>query len=86
MPFVIRYGVFHFYDFTPVNVHDVNSLNDIKLEFKSSLFIGDRGYISKQLQVDLFNYSNNSFICSYEKESIRIYEIFEYKSKKQKKN
>lgn len=51
-------GVFHSYDFTPANVHDVNYLKDIKHDFENCLLIGDRGYISKELQIDLFNYSN----------------------------
>lgn len=51
-------GIFHSYDFTPANVHDVNYLKDIKEDFKNCLFIGDRGYISKDLQVDLFHCSN----------------------------
>lgn len=51
-------GVFHSYDFTPANVHDVNYLKNLKYEFENCLLIGDRGYISKELQVDLFNYSN----------------------------
>ena len=36
----------------------MNYLNDVKEKFKNCLLIGDRGYISKQLQIDLFNYSN----------------------------
>lgn len=51
-------GIFHSYDFTPANVHDVNYLKDIKHDFENCLLIGDRGYISKELQIDLFNYSN----------------------------
>ena len=51
-------GIFHSYDFTPANVHDVNYLNDIKHDFKNCLLIGDRGCISKELQIDLFNYSH----------------------------
>ena len=50
-------GIFHSFDFTPANVHDVNYLNDIKEDFQNCLLIGDRGYISKELQVDLFNFS-----------------------------
>ena len=51
-------GIFHSYDFSPANIHDVNYLKDIKENFKNCELIGDRGYISKELQVDLFNYSN----------------------------
>lgn len=51
-------GVFHSFDFSPANMHDVNYLNDIKDNLKDCLLIGDRGYISKEFQVDLFNYAN----------------------------
>ncbi len=51
-------GIFHSFDFTPANVHDVNYLQDIKEDFKNCLLIGDRGYIGKEIQIDLFNYSN----------------------------
>ncbi|WP_228414138.1 IS982 family transposase [Chryseobacterium sp. CH21] len=51
-------GVFHSFDFSPANVHDINYLNDVRENFKNCLLIGDRGYISKEFQVDLFNYSN----------------------------
>ena len=50
-------GIFHSFDFSPTNVHDVNYLYDIKEIFQNFLLIADRGYISKELQVDLFNYS-----------------------------
>lgn len=51
-------GIFHFFDFTPANVHDVNYLQDIKGNFKNCLLIGDRGYIGREIQADLFNCSN----------------------------
>ncbi len=51
-------GIFHSFDFTPANVHDVNYLNDIKEDFKNCTLIGDRGYVSKAFQVDLFTQSN----------------------------
>uniref|UniRef100_UPI0039A6CAD2 IS982 family transposase n=1 Tax=Ornithobacterium rhinotracheale TaxID=28251 RepID=UPI0039A6CAD2 len=51
-------GIFHSFDFTPANVHDVNYLKDIKEDFKNCELIGDRGYISKEIQLDLFNCSN----------------------------
>lgn len=51
-------GIFHSFDFTPANVHDVNYLQDVKENFKNCVLIGDRGYIGKEIQIDLFNYSN----------------------------
>jgi hypothetical protein len=51
-------GIFHSFDFSPANIHDVNYLCDIKENFQNCLLIGDRGYISKEFQVDLFNQSS----------------------------
>lgn len=50
-------GIFHSFDFLPANVHDVNYLTDVKENFQNCLIIGDRGYISKEFQTDLFNCS-----------------------------
>jgi hypothetical protein len=51
-------GIFHSYDFSPANIHDLKYLNDVKENFRNCELIGDRGYISKEVQLDLFNYSN----------------------------
>ena len=34
-------GIFHSFDFSPANIHDVNYLKDIKYNFKNCLLIGD---------------------------------------------
>ena len=51
-------GVFHSFDFTPANVHDVNYLKDVKHNLENCFLIGDRGYISADYQSDLFTHSN----------------------------
>lgn len=50
-------GVFHSFDLTPANVHDVNYLNDVKNDYRNCEIIGDRGYISQKRQLDLFTES-----------------------------
>ena len=47
-------GVIHSYDITKANVHDINYLNDIKYDYHDCTIIGDRGYISKTMQLNLF--------------------------------
>lgn len=74
-------GVFHSFDFSPANVHDVNYLKDIKEIFKNCLLIGDRGYISKELQIDLFNYSNINLSVPMRKNQ---YDFVEFSKKKAK--
>ena len=51
-------GVFHSYDITAANVHDINYLNDIKLEYHDCGIIGDKGYLSAEVQLDLFETAN----------------------------
>ena len=63
----------HSFDFSPAYVHDVNYLHDIKENFKNCLLIGYRGYISKELQVDLFNYSKINLSVAMRKINIILW-------------
>lgn len=78
-------GIFHSFDFSPANVHDINYLNDIKDHFKNCLLIGDRGYISKQFQVDLFNNSNIKLSVPMRKNQHGFVEFSKTKSKIRKR-
>ena len=51
-----EHGVFQDMQVTPGNVHDINFLKDAQLEdyTKGKTLLGDRGYISKAVQTDLF--------------------------------
>lgn len=51
-------GVFHSFDLSPAHIHDVNYLKDVKSNLKNCTLIGDRGYISSDYQLDLFNKAN----------------------------
>ena len=51
-------GVFTSFDLTAASVHDVNYLKDIKYDYCDCTLIADKGYISKQYQIDLFTQSN----------------------------
>ena len=78
-------GIFHSFDFSPANVHDVNYLNDIKENFQNCLLIGDRGYISKELQVDLFNFSKINLSVPMRKNQHDFVEFSRTKSKMRKR-
>ena len=78
-------GIFHSFDFTPANVHDVNYLNDIKGNLQNCLLIGDRGYISKEFQVDLFNYSRINLSVPMRKNQHDFVEFSKMKSKIRKR-
>ena len=78
-------GIFHSFDFSPANVHDVNYLNDIKENFQNCLLIGDRGYISKEIQMDLFNYSRINLSVPMRKNQHNFVEFSRMKSKIRKR-
>jgi hypothetical protein len=63
----------------------VNYLHDIKENFENCLLIGDRGYISKELQLDLFNYSKINLSVPMRKNQHDFVEFSKTKSKIRKR-
>jgi hypothetical protein len=51
-------GVIESMDISPASVHDVNYLKDIKYQLQDCLLLGDRGYLSAEYQLNLFEYHN----------------------------
>lgn len=47
-------GVIYSFDLTKAGVHDINYLKDVKVDYSNCTVIGDRGYISADVQLDLF--------------------------------
>jgi hypothetical protein len=47
-------GVFQSLDLSPASVHDINYLKDIKNQISDCTLIGDRGYLSAEIQLNLF--------------------------------
>ena len=47
-------GVFQSIDISPASVHEIHYLKDIKAQLKNCTLIGDRGYLSAQYQLNLF--------------------------------
>ena len=47
-------GVIHSYDMTAANVHDLHYLKDVKWEYHDCMMLGDKGYLSAAIQLDLF--------------------------------
>lgn len=58
-------GVIHSYDLTKASVHDINYIQDVKLEYHDFSIFGYRGYISKKVQLDLFESANIKLECPY---------------------
>lgn len=44
----------HSFDQTKACVHDIHNLNDLKWEISDCTLLGDKGHISKKIQLDLF--------------------------------
>jgi len=51
-------GVFHSFDITKAEVHDIQFLKNIKNQMSDCVILGDRGYLSETLQLDLFQSVN----------------------------
>ena len=52
-------GVFESMDLTKASVHDVNVLKEIKYgKMSNATLVGDKGYISKEVKIDLFESCN----------------------------
>jgi hypothetical protein len=77
--------VVHSFDFTPANVHDVNYLKVVKYNLNSCELIGDKGCISADYQLDLFNYSNIKLTVPTRKNQHSQVEFSTSKQKKRKR-
>lgn len=51
-------GVFSSFDLTKASVADIKYLKDIKYDYHDCKLLGDKGYLSAQYQLDLFESSN----------------------------
>lgn len=51
-------GIFQSFDLSPASVHDIHYLQDIKLQLSDCVLLGDKGYLSGTIQLDLFNEVN----------------------------
>lgn len=51
-------GVFTSFDMTKASVHDIHYLKDVKEQIKNSFLLGDKAYLSEEIQTDLFSSSS----------------------------
>jgi len=51
-------GVFTSFDLSPASVHEIHYLKDIKQQLSDCVILGDKGYLSESIQMDLFNQVN----------------------------
>ena len=50
-------GVFKSFDISKASLHDIHYLKDIKSQFNNCVILGDKGYLSADYQLDLFEIS-----------------------------
>ena len=58
-------GVLHSYDMTAANVHDLQYLKDVQWEYNDCMIMGDKGYLSAPVQLDLFETANITLEVPY---------------------
>ncbi|MFF5382904.1 IS982 family transposase [Pedobacter suwonensis] len=51
-------GVFDNFDLSPASVHDIHYLKDIKAQMTDCVLLGDKGYLSAPIQINLFETVN----------------------------
>lgn len=51
-------GIFHSIELTKASVHDATFLGDCNIQLADSVLIGDKGYLSSSIQLDLFESAN----------------------------
>ncbi len=47
-------GVIHSFDLSKASVHDIHYLKDVKADYRHCTLIGDKAYLSADIQLDLF--------------------------------
>lgn len=81
-------GVFQSIYLSPASVNEINYLKDIKMQIIDCILIGDRGYLSAEIQLNLFeafniklntpmsinqkNYKKQSYLLKKEKKNRNI--------------
>lgn len=51
-------GIFQSFELTKANVHDIHYLEDVKNQINNCVLLGDKGYLSINKQIDLFESAN----------------------------
>ncbi|WP_276878935.1 IS982 family transposase [Bacteroides heparinolyticus] len=58
-------GVIHSYDMTATSVHDLHYLKDLKWKYHDCMMLADKGYLSAQMQQNLFDVANITLEVPY---------------------
>lgn len=69
-------GVIHSYDMTAASVHDLHYLKDVRWEYNDCMMLGDKGYLSAEIQKNLFDAANITLEVPYrlnQKTGVRLH-------------
>ncbi len=58
-------GVIHSYDMTAASVHDLHYLKDVRREYHDCMMLADKGYLSAEVQKNLFEVANITLEVPY---------------------
>ena len=58
-------GVIHSFDMTAASVHDLHYLKDVRWEYHDCMMLGDKGYLSAEIQKNLFEAANITLEVPY---------------------
>ena len=58
-------GVIHSYDLSKTSVYDPDRMKDVKLAYPDCSIYGDKGYIGKDIMLDLFETAHIQLECPY---------------------
>ncbi len=58
-------GVIHFFDMIAASVHDLHYLKDVRWEYHDCMMLGDKGYLSVEIQKNLFEAANITLDVPY---------------------
>ena len=58
-------GVIHSFDMTVASIHDLHYLKDVRWEYHDCMMLGDKGYLSAEIQKNLFEAANITLEVPY---------------------
>ena len=58
-------GVIQTFELSKANIHNINYPKDVKQEFCNVMILGDKAYISEDIQLNMFETANINLECPY---------------------
>lgn len=68
--------VVHSFDITNASIHDIHYLKDVKIEYCNCNAIGDKGYISVDIQLNLFETPISDWDAPYRANQKELESVF----------